>query len=724
MEQVTNELTRSVYWNISNIWLMYVGLGITFIIFGYGIYRYIRFWRMGKTDADRFGNWGSRIWFLLRDGLFQRKVLKKWYPGVFHIFIFWSFLFLALVTAIITVQEDLVRPLGLLEEGENYSLFTGWFYVFFSLGADLAGALVIVGILMAAARRYLKRPETITHSGSNTFMIVLLFVIIVSGFILEGMRLAWSGDPDAQIAWIHPIGYAVSLMFTGITEAGTQQAAFAGFWWGHMLSAFALIALLPYTKFFHIMAIPINVFFTSSKPRGALRREDIEEVMESADMENPFWCVGNCTPLDFTWKQLLDFDSCIGCGRCEAVCPAATCGQPFSPKTLIENLRDFAHEHLEKLKKPATPEEAIEARDEALLEGTTIVGNALEEDFIWFCRTCLACVEACPANIEHLGTIIDIRRSEVMMQSRIPADAGRAIKTLERLGNPFGPQDERSEWIEKLNVPIAKPGDEVDYLYFIGCCTTFDPVKQKIGQDTCRVLSALGISYGLLGDDEKCCGDPARVLGDENMFQAIAKEQYELINTRKFKKLLVSCPHCYNVFKNDYADFGHNFDVIHHTELFSDLMDQGKIPIKKKLNEKVVYHDPCYMGRYNNIYDPPRNILNKLGVNLIEIDKSKYNSFCCGAGGGHYYMDLIVGERINNVRVNQLYATGASKIATGCAYCNQMLTDSVLLNDLEEKIQVVDIAVLLAEAMGLNEDSQKQKEAASAPSEKKEAAME
>jgi Fe-S oxidoreductase len=333
-------------------------------------------------------------------------------------------------------------------------------------------------------------------------------------------------------------------------------------------------------------------------------------------------------------------------------------------------------------------------------EAADIVGKAFDEEFIWHCRTCSACMEVCPALIDHVDTLMELRRNEVLIQGRIPEEAGRALKLYETNGNPFAPQSERTDWINRMGVRVVGPGEKVDVLYWIGCCVTFDPQKHKIAEDLCRLLTKCGIDFGVLGEDEKCCGDPARVMGQEMLFQQTAKEQVELLKQREFKVLLTGCPHCYNVIKHEYKQFGGNFNVVHHSEYIHEMLDRGMLKPQFGTERKYVYHDPCYLGRYQKIFDPPREIVKSIpNAQLLEMKNRREKSLCCGAGGGHYWMDLKRGERINNLRVKQAQAAGADTIVTGCAYCMHMLQDSVKLLNCDETMRVVDLASLTADSL-------------------------
>jgi len=686
--------TREIFWNISHHWVMYVLLVIALGVFAYGLYQRVSFWLKGKAEEERFGDWGKRFAVLVRELVFQHKLRQSRFPGLFHSFIFYSFVVLFITTAVIALDSDL---------GTN--LFKGYVYVLLSLGSDVAGLLILVGLGMAAFRRYVLKPKTLETVGEDAWCLVLLALIMLTGFAIEGLRIAVAGDGRP---WLSPVGWATSVFFSGVSE-GSGRSLHAWLWWGHAALAMGWIAVIPYTKFFHFLALPTNIFFSKLVPRGELRHQDIDAMMESEDPDDIHIGIGGSG--DFTWKQRLDFDACISCGRCEENCPAYLANQPFSPRLLIASLKDQVRVSGNGTAAAAAQEQAAAAESDDGIAADAVIGKAFDENFIWYCRTCTACMEVCPALIEHADTLIDIRRNEVLIQGRMPADAQRALKLLETHGNPFGSQAHREQWIKELGLRVIEPGEECDVIYWIGCCTTFDPTKHTIASSICTLLEKTGLSYGVLGTDEKCCGDPARVLGQDHLFQMMAREQIEAIKTRTFKVLLVSCPHCYNVLKHEYSQFGADFNVVHHSEFLHEALWSGLIKPEWGYAGRYVYHDPCYLGRYQKIYQAPREVIKAMpGVELLEMKSNKENSMCCGGGGGHYWMDLHGGERINTLRVKQAVEVGANHIVTGCAYCKQMLEDSVKLEDKEEEIRILDLATLVLESITGQRQVQQQAE--------------
>ncbi len=669
------EATRPLMWNVSHGWIMYVLFAAALAVFAWGVYRRVKFWLEGKSDTERLSDWGRRSRVLLSEILFQRQVRNSRFPGLFHCLVFYSFLVLLATTLIVMVQYDAERVLGL-----RLNVFHGFVYALFSVASELAGIFVLAGIAMASYRRIGQKPETLPSGTADGLVLFFLAGIVVTGFLTEGLRIAVLGDPWKMLS---PAGLGIAGLFADASPAA-GRTIHAWVWWIHTVLALAWIAAIPYTKFVHLVSLPANIFFSKLGPRGELRRDDLELMMESTESEAELR-IGIQKASELTWKQRLDLDCCVSCGRCDEICPARMAHEErFAPRQLIARLKESV--------------EGIDGTEPARLGD--LVGSAFDEEFIWQCRTCTACMEVCPALIEHVDTLMEIRRNEVLIQGRMPPDASRMLKMLETHGNPFGQQSDRVDWIEQMKVRVVGPGEKVDVLYWIGCCATFDPQKRKIARDLCRLMEKCGIDFGVLAGEEKCCGDPARVLGHEMLFQQIAKEQVEILKQRDFQVLITSCPHCYNVLAHEYRQFGARFNVVHHSEFLHEMMWLGKLKPRVGVKGNYVYHDPCYLGRYQKIFDAPREVIGAIpGARVIEMKNHREKSLCCGAGGRHYWMDLKKGERINNLRVRQATEAGADTIVTGCAYCLHMLEDSLKLLDRDEAVRVVDLGSLVLESL-------------------------
>ncbi|MBD3237607.1 MAG: 4Fe-4S dicluster domain-containing protein [Candidatus Eisenbacteria bacterium] len=701
------EASRELMWNMGTLShvLMYALMVVSFVIFGIGLARRIRFWKRGRPAGEPVGDWGRRLWILLRETFWQRQTRRRLLPGLFHSLIFYSFLVLFVTTLIVMVDMDF-----------GLRIYHGPFYLGVTLAADLAGGLLLLGLVIAAVRRYLAKPGFLPpNQGVDAAVLLILGGIVLTGFVAEGARIALHPNGDPWRAY-SPIGSLFAGLFAG-ADPGVGRPIHFATWWVHALGTFTLIALIPFTKFFHMLSIPTNQFLAKLAPAGSLQREDIEALFASDDIDEDF-AIGVAEPRHLTWKQRLDLSACIDCGRCDDVCPVNCVDQPLSPRSLIkdlERLTEGSDADFRAAAQAASEGSSNDAAGAAGNSSTAAGGQPLpiigaedtvfaDTEFIWYCRTCFACQNICPAGIWHVDQFMELRRAQVLMEGQLPTEAGRALKTMEAQGNPFGAQADRMDLVERLEIPIVGPGEETDVLFWIGCTTTFDPEKHKIAEDMIAIMKHLGVRFGHLGKDESCCGDPARVLGEENLFQATAKQTVEALQARKFQQLLVTCPHGYNVFKNEYPQFGGHFEVVHHTELLARWIREGRLKLTRPVEVRAAFHDPCYLGRYQGITAPPREILRALpGLDVRRFGREKQESFCCGAGGGHYWMDLDVGEadRVDNCRVREAQASGAETIAVGCPMCLQMLTDGLKQTDLDEKIRVREIVSLVREAAGI-----------------------
>ncbi|HOO56287.1 MAG TPA: heterodisulfide reductase-related iron-sulfur binding cluster [bacterium] len=689
---------REYYWHIHPHWVMYVFLVISMAVFAYGIYRKIMLWKNMKPAEERFTDIFKRAFNMISEVLLQRRVRNRILPGTFHSLIFWSFLMLMLATAILTVEIDLTKPLF------GVKFFYGSFYLLISALADIAGFLFIIGLSIAIIRRYVLKPKTLESNWENAYMLILLLFIGVGGFALEGLRIAHVGD---QWAAYTPFGLAMSKLMAAVPESMVAPL-YQVTWWTHAGATFLLMGSLPYTKFFHFLLIPANYMFSNTKPKGTLQRDDLEELFSRDDLEE--FSLGHSSAKDLTWKNALDYEACIECGRCEEVCPVAQCGYPLVPRKVMKSLKESmykAQKQMDEAKaKAKESSEADGAQAPEELEILPFIGDVLDEHGIWLCRTCRACMEVCPAMIEHIDQLTDVRRSEVMMNGRLPTDAKNALKALETRGNPFGPQQGRLSWIKGDMPDILGEGEETDVLFWLGCVANYDQAKQHIAENMFAIMKEAGIKFAMLGDEEMCCGDPARSLGDENVFQAMGKQQVEILNSRKFNTIVTICPHCLNSLKNEFQQFGGNYQVVHHTEFLLGLVKEGKIKLSENVNNKVVYHDPCYLGRYANVFNEPRTLMQTIkGIDVVEPKNMKINSFCCGAGGGNYFMDMDLDvpgdERLNVRRAKELAGTGANTVAVSCPYCMQMLEDGIKLIEMEDKLKLKDISTIVLEAMGI-----------------------
>lgn len=725
--------SREILWNVNtlpNVIGLYGLLAVALLIGTVGIVRRAELWAEGKSSPEHQGSYIQRCVDLLSWGLFQHGVNRERTPALFHTLIYLGFLVLLFTTTMVFVDHDL-----------GIRIYQGNFYLIVTLASDLFGFGLLIGCALAAHRRYIVRADVTHRKLSENLILVFLVVLVVQGFLLEGLRIRATMDPWAAYS---PIGLLVSKFFWGISYNATTWLHFL-IWWFHTLTVYAFVALFPYTKFFHILASSANLFFKDRRrAKGALESPgDLAALMDSgAELT-----LGLGSIQDYSWKQRLDLDACTSCGRCQDACPAYNSGKILSPKWLILDTRNhMLGLHVDgKTNQESRVPGALQRLDAALTEQLTldaagvqrttdgfttsgawrannervqgsvksqginteqrIAGEVLDPNVFWSCTTCMACVEACPVGIDHVGQIVGNRRNMVLMHGEIPTEAQATLRKLENQGNPFGDPNERIKWMAGLDVPVLKPGDSVDYLYWVGCLSAFDPRKQKIARALVTIMKRAGLSFGVLGKTEACTGDPARRLGEENLYQMLAKQNIATLQNVKFKTLVSNCPHCFNTIKNEYPQFGSISGegaaaarVIHHTVLLEELLAGDKLPLKDSTPTNYTFHDPCYLGRYNDEYDAPRNTLKRVpGLNIIEMDKSREKGMCCGAGGGHFWFDMKVGQRVNVLRVDQAAATGAERVATGCPFCLQMMEDGVKLTARDSSLEVRDIAEVLAE---------------------------
>ncbi len=723
---------REILWNVSslpNVVTMYLLFGVSLIVCGWGFWRRFVLWTDGTPAPERLGEGRKRFLLLWHWVMKQKGVLRERKPGIFHTFILWGFLVLLFATTMVFIDHDL-----------GLNIYRGRFYLAVTVLADVFGLLLLIGIALAYYRRYVEQPDRLHSGAGDSLMLTLLAAMCVQGFLLEALRIHATAD---QWAAYSPVGYALSLLFWDFSEDSARLLHF-GIWWFHAATVFMFIGLLPYTKFLHIFSSSANLFFRDiSRPKGALSYPgDIDNLMEemlSSEEEEEF-VIGTPTLEALSWKGRLDLDACTSCGRCQSVCPAYNSGKALSPKWLILDSR----EHMLRLHADGklrdsqesnplfsklnsldsslikevlldNPENGMHRADNPLVQqaaldlgsepGARLAGEVLNEDVFWSCTTCGACMEVCPVGIEHVDYIVDVRRSMALMEGNIPSEAQSSLRAIETRGNPFGPAEDRCNWSEGLEVNILEEGDSVDVLYWVGCISAYDKRKQSIARSMVEILNRSGLSWGILGNKEQCTGDPARRLGEENLFQSSAKANLATLSTVSFSRIVANCPHCFNTLKNEYPALGAlqergEVQVVHHSHFIKELLDTGKLTVEENTSRDITFHDPCYLGRHNDTYEEPRDVLVKIGGKPVtEMKDSRERGMCCGAGGGHYLFDMKVGERINAQRAEQAASTGASTVATGCPFCLQMMEDGIKLNGDEERLEVRDIAELVAESL-------------------------
>ena len=631
--------TREIYWNISHVWVMYVLLVPAMAIGAWGIWRRVQRWRRGQPDGSRFDRPAMRIRRLLDHSLAQRR------NPIFHRLLTWGFIILTIATTVVALDADF-----------GTSIMRGAFYLYFqSLIVDVFGVLVILAVGAAAVRRYLSRPKKLVYTDEATLILVAIFVIALTGFLVEAWRIEVTRDPWA--AW-SPAGNALAKASASLMSVETMRVAHRAMWWLHLGVSFAFLAWLPYTKMRHLVTAPLNIYASNLAPIGAS--------LKSVDFENSEK-LGVSTLDDFTWKDRLDFDACTECGRCTEVCPAHTVGKSLSPRDLILQLRD-------------------------LPEGSNVLTGAAAPEPLWECTTCAACVEACPVFIEQMPKIVDMRRHLVMEQADYPETMQAAVLSLEKRGHPFsGTQATRLDWAEGLDVQHVSTAQDAEVLLWVGCGGALIERNQKVIRSTARLLNKAGVKFAVLGREEKCSGDPARRIGNEFLFEMLAKENVANLNKYNVRKVVTPCPHCFNTFRNEYPAYGGTFEVVHHSTFLAQLVSEEKLAPAKP--GSVTFHDPCYLGRQNGVYDAPRQVAGA----SIEMERSRNKSFCCGGGGGMSFIDEPADQRVNQERAAEALATGADVLAVSCPFCMTMMQDGINARRGEREMRVMDIAEVLWE---------------------------
>ena len=653
-------------------------IGVTSYLFVQRAGFLISLLKLGKKE-DRFDRPWARLGYALGQVLLQRCVLKnvtkKDWSGLGHMFIFYGFC-LFVISYGFHIAEGFYAKL-------SPALFGAGFNNSFFFLLDAAGLIVIGALIWAAIRRYIMRPsrlEPIMSKGAAIILLLISFLMII-GFSVEGFRLMAEDKPFADWAFV---GAGFSELFINMGFKPYAETLFYFFWYFHIIIIFGFGIYLLYSKHLHILVAHPNLYFHSTAPKGSL--QSITD-MEEAEM------FGAAEITDFSWKQLLDLYACTECGHCNANCPAGISEKPLQPKDFIVDLRDHlfttGKELLDKQKKEGAEEE----------KGVCVITDVLPEDIVWDCTNCMACMEVCPVGVEHVTKIIEMRRYLVLMESNFPAVVQTAFRGMERNSNPWNlGRSTRADWAKNLDVNILSEGSgDVDILYYVGCSGSYDLRNQKVAKSMVKILRAAGINFGILGTEEGCCGDSARRIGNEYLYQMMARENIDTFKKYKFNKIVVTCPHGYNTLKKEYPEFGGEFEVVHHTEFILDLIKTGKIDLQGDLDKIITYHDSCFLGRYNGIYEAPREILGSIPkVKLVEMDRNHKFSFCCGAGGGRMWMERVRGQRVYALRTEQALAKDPDQIATACPFCMTHFEDGLIFHDVVEKIKVLDIAEIIA----------------------------
>lgn len=681
---------REIFWNIQYGEVLYILAAITVGIMIFAFVRRVKLWYMGRPEK-RSDHFGKRVWLFIVaaviDGIFHRKFMemfrgvgrrqtgsedikpRDFYAGFSHLLILAGLSMLLLAAFLDFISHYF------------FHFMQGGVYLGISVVVDSFGLLAIVGIALVICRRYCQRPKRLDNRTEDLIALVLILVVVLTGYIVEGFRIAATEIGKTPGWWLwSPGGYIFAKAFKRLSM-DTLLSWHQGMWWAHLIISLGAISYvaLAWNKLWHIIVSPLNVFFRSLEPRGALTAIDIDQV-------DTF---GAGKIQGFTWKQLMDLDACTRCGRCQDACPAYASGKPLNPKKVIQDLKDQMVE--EGKRKTPNP-------------GRDMITQRVGEQEVWDCTTCRACQEACPVSIEHVQKMVDMRRDLVLMKAKISPELKTFYKNIEDNGNPWAKAPvSRGNWAEGLGIKKLGQDAPTDTVYWVGCLAAYDERISRIAIAMSKLMKSAGIDFAIMGKEERCCGDAVRRSGNEYLFRKLADRNIEVLKKNNIKRIITHCPHGFNAFKNEYPKFGGDFEVLHHTQLLADLLAKGTLKApQKELGKSVTFHDPCYLARYHDICDAPRRVLSSIPkLNLVEKLQCKEKTFCCGGGGGRMWMsEAGGGRRISEVLLDQVKEVKPDVLVTACPYCLTMLDNEVREKGLETTMQVLDIAEMYRNSLG------------------------
>jgi Fe-S oxidoreductase len=649
----------------------------SFTGFAWNIRRLASYLSIGRPE-DRSDGPAERASNVLKIAFGHSKLLREPLAGIMHFFIFWGFVVL-LLAIIESIGEGIVPGFSLS--------FLGILYGPILLVQDLFALFVAVAILVALYRRNVSRPSRLEvggHARLDATVILLIILGIVSSMLFQNAFRMGAGDGAGNEFRI------VSGLLSGLIDAGSISANSTLFqicWWVHIGLVLGFMNYLPYSKHLHIIASIPNVFFAKKSARGTLKALNLQD--ENATK------FGASDVEDLTWKQLLDGYACTECGRCTAACPAANTGKPLSPRKIIVDIRQRL------MQKGAASRNG--GAESGPIPGTphTLVDGFITEDELWACTTCMACVQECPVQIEHVDAIVDMRRYLVLNESRFPKELQTTFQNLERNATPWAfSQSSRADWADGMDVPRLAEKGHTELLFWVGCAGSYDARYTKVTRAFTSIMQMTNVDFAILGTEEKCTGDPARRAGNEYLAQTLMADNISTMNRYGVKNIVTSCPHCFNTLKHEYPQLGGSYNVIHHADFIDQLIQSGKLKLPKEQKARVTYHDSCYLGRYNQVYDQPRNVIAAVpGVEMVEMARSRDRGFCCGAGGARMFMEESIGKKVNIERTEEALSLSPDVIGTACPFCMTMMTDGVKSLDAAEKVEVKDVAEIVLEAL-------------------------
>jgi Fe-S oxidoreductase/nitrate reductase gamma subunit len=649
-----NDATREVFGNIAP-WMRVVFFCMMAVSIGWPVWQIwarARLWRKGQR-GDFEHSWRVRIQQLIIYALAQKRVHRKSLGALLHLLLFSGFVVLTIGTTLLAIAYD-----------GPYDFHHGWYYLIYELTMDVFGVAFITGCLLAMYRRAFKRKPSLGHNKSDWWLLGLLLSLGVTGFTVEALRIHYTHVQPWLAHW-STVGWLIDTTLLRGLDIGTARTLHLAAWWLHAILVAAFFATIPVTRFLHVITGPANIAGRPERPMGELIPLTMEEVERTGR-------TGVNTIADFTRQQLLSLDACMECGRCEDACPATASNKPLSPKAVVIDLRGL------------------------MSRGGGNVHTTIHDETLWACTMCQACVEECPVLIGHVDLISDMRR-DLIGEGKFSGPPAKALQQIGNQSNPYGrPNSERLAWAEGLDVPTVEVNPGFEYLLWIGCAASFDPRAQKVARATAQLLNEAKVNFAVLGTKERCTGDPARRIGDEFLYQQLAQANVETLTRHKAKKIVTPCPHCYNTLKNEYPQFGGEYQVQHHSQLLAELIGTGRLSNGTSTGEPVTLHDPCYLARVNREVDATRAVIGAAtDAQFREMPRHGKKTFCCGAGGGRMWFDESPAQRVSCLRAQEALATGARTLATACPFCLNMMTDGMAGTQGGEKAKVLDIAELL-----------------------------